>query len=74
MAQWVKGSSIAAAAAQVAAAAQIQSLALGLSYAVGVGKSKDTRGPSSLCEDAVRRYPAVSQEESPHQHLALPAP
>ena len=34
--QWVKGSDIAAAAAQVAAVAQLQSLARELPYAVGV--------------------------------------
>ena len=41
LSQWLKGSSIASAVAQVAAAAQIQSLAQKLPYAAGVAiKSK----------------------------------
>ena len=38
MAQWVKGSSVATAVAQITALTQIQSLAQELPYAVGVAK------------------------------------
>ena len=47
-AQWVKGSSIAAAAAQVSAVPQIKFLAQKLPYAVGVAikkKKKKTKAP-----------------------------